>query len=278
VTGIGQPAAPRFSIVIPTFNEAACIARTVAGCRALMPAPEVIVADGASTDGTAALAAQAGARVVASPRRGRSYQMNAGAAASRGEWLVFLHADASIPPVAWAELERRTRQAAFTFGGYRRRWEPPSRLLDLGSRLAVWRGRIWNVFLGDQAIFVRREAFEGAGGYAPILLFEDVDLCRRLRRAGRGVMMREAVVASRRRFQTEGDLQRWARNVALWLRYSFGAHPDRLARIYYPGYYEAVAAREIPESPGSGAESIESTPDESRASRAARPRSGDRGE
>lgn len=271
-----QPA-PRFSIVIPALNEAGCIAATVAACRALRPEPEIIVADGASEDGTARLAAEAGARVVRTARRGRSLQMNAGAALARGEWLVFLHADTLLPAGAWTALVAAAEAGRTDFGGFRRRWSPPSRLLDAGSWLAAWRGRIAKIFLGDQAIFVRRALFERAGGYEPILLFEDVELCRRLRRMGRGKLLEAAVVTSRRRFEAEGDIRRWARNAALWLRYSLGADPDRLARIYYPGYYDAATAADFSASRAAAGESTGGTPNDSRAASTDRGRPGKRG-
>ena len=85
------------SIIIPTLNEEAGIASAldalatlrVAGC-------EVIVADGGSDDRTAALARPRCDQIVAAPR-GRGAQMNAGAAAARGEVLLFLHADTRLP-------------------------------------------------------------------------------------------------------------------------------------------------------------------------------------
>lgn len=271
---LASPPAPRFSIVIPALNEAARIAATVADCLALRPEPEVIVADAASEDGTARLAARAGARVVRAAQRGRSPQMNAGAARARGEWLVFLHADTRIPAAAWAALVAVAEAGGADFGAFRRRWSPPSRLLDAGSWLAAWRGRLAGVFLGDQAIFVRRALFERAGGYAPILLFEDVELCRRLRRLGRGRLIEAEVITSRRRFEAEGDLRRWARNVLLWLRYWLGADPDRLARLYYPGYYDAPAPAEFPASPAPAGESTLRAPGDSRAASAARTRPG----
>src|SRR5207245_2283886 len=56
---------------------------------------EIVVSDGGSRDGTVAIAEAAGARVVAGPR-GRGPQLIAGAAAAKGEWLLFLHADCRL--------------------------------------------------------------------------------------------------------------------------------------------------------------------------------------
>ncbi|HMC83859.1 MAG TPA: glycosyltransferase, partial [Candidatus Polarisedimenticolia bacterium] len=74
-----------YSIIIPALDEAARIGRQVVACGALRPRPEVIVVDGGSGDETRLRAAGAGARVVASPRRGRAPQMNAGARAAGGD-------------------------------------------------------------------------------------------------------------------------------------------------------------------------------------------------
>src|SRR5437867_3189488 len=85
-----------FSIILPTLNESAGIGDQIARCLALTPRPEVIVADGGSTDGTCSRVAACGARLVGPVRRGRAHQMNVGAAASEGDVLVFLHADVKL--------------------------------------------------------------------------------------------------------------------------------------------------------------------------------------
>ena len=90
----------RLSIVVPALNEAAGIERCLAALAPLRArGHEVAVADGGSTDGTAALAAPLADRVVAAPR-GRASQMNAGAAVASGDALLFLHADTVLPPYA----------------------------------------------------------------------------------------------------------------------------------------------------------------------------------
>lgn len=83
------------SIVIPTYNEAEVIQKLI---RYLLNSEnssllEIIVSDGGSTDNTQALAREAGAKVIQSPKKGRAAQMNAGAAEANGQILYFLHAD-----------------------------------------------------------------------------------------------------------------------------------------------------------------------------------------
>jgi glycosyltransferase involved in cell wall biosynthesis len=85
------------SVIIPALNEAGCIGDLVHETLA-QPVREVIVVDNGSTDGTANIARQAGARVVVESRRGYGYACAAGAAAAGAETLVFLDGDGSFLP------------------------------------------------------------------------------------------------------------------------------------------------------------------------------------
>lgn len=220
-----------FSIIIPTHNEAATVGSQVAACLALRPGPEVIVSDGGSSDETASLAREAGARVVTS-RRGRGLQMNVGAAVASGEVLVFLHVDVVMSQAAWSELNETMTDPGMIGGAFRRRFDSPSRVLAGGCHLADIRGSWLGVFLGDQAIFARRSIFQEAGGYPATLLFEDLEFSRRLRRQGRTSLIRKPVIASSRRFDREGNARRLMKNVMLIAGYYLGVDPDWLARRY----------------------------------------------
>lgn len=122
-----------------------------------------------------------------------------------------------------------------------------------GTReLADARGRWLRIYLGDQAIYVRREAFHCLGGFPEILLFEDVAFSRAMSRLAETRLIEEAVVASSRRFDREGNLSRLARNVALTALYLLGVRPDRLARRYYPGYHAGRLGEPAATLPASG--------------------------
>jgi glycosyltransferase involved in cell wall biosynthesis len=84
------------SVIIPTLDEEASISRAIRSCREAGPC-EVVVVDGGSRDRTVEIA-RGTADTVISASRGRAVQMNAGAAAARGEILLFLHADTLLPP------------------------------------------------------------------------------------------------------------------------------------------------------------------------------------
>jgi GT2 family glycosyltransferase len=100
---------PGISIVVPVHDGAAYLAQCLQAVRDLCPAPlECIVVDDGSTDGSAAIAQAAGYPVISTPgRRGPAFARNRGAAAARGEILLFVDADVMVPPDALARLAAR---------------------------------------------------------------------------------------------------------------------------------------------------------------------------
>jgi rSAM/selenodomain-associated transferase 2 len=218
----------RFSVVIPTLDEAATVAGAVAAARAALTDPEVIVADAGSGDGTAEAAVAAGARVLLA-RGVRAEAMNAGAAAASGDVLVFLHADTHLPAGAGAAIA--TALAGAGAGAFRIAFDRPRPLVE---RVVNARSRLLKIVYGDQALFVSRAAFERVGGYRPLPIMEDRDLATRLRRSVGLVIVPLAVTTSARRHQSDGHARALARNWLIQLLYTLRVPPERLARMYPP--------------------------------------------
>jgi rSAM/selenodomain-associated transferase 2 len=218
----------RFSVVIPTLDEAATVACAIAAARAAVPDAEVIVVDAGSGDGTAEAAAAAGARVLEAPGA-RAEAMNAGAAAATGDVLVFLHADTHLPAGAAAAIATALRQAGA--GAFRIGFDRPRPLVE---RVVNARSRLLGIVYGDQALFASRAAFERVGGYRPLPIMEDRDLATRLRRSGGLVIVPLAVTTSARRHRSDGHARALARNWLIQLLYTLRVPPERLARLYPP--------------------------------------------
>src|SRR5258706_4272712 len=127
-----------------------------------------MVEDGGSEDATRSLAAPLADRVVVAAR-GRARQMNAGAAAADGDALLFLHADTRLPANADYAIAGALRKS--NWGRFDVTIEGRSPLLPAIAFLMNLRSRLTGIATGDQAIFVRREAF---AGFAEIELMEDV--------------------------------------------------------------------------------------------------------
>jgi rSAM/selenodomain-associated transferase 2 len=216
----------RLSVIVPALDEAARIGACLRSIRAQGGGVEVLVADGGSTDGTAAIAARQ-ARVVTGAR-GRGAQMNAGARRSTGDVLLFLHADTVLHPGALAALRDALADARVVGGTFTLRFDHPHPLL----RFYGWCTRLPWLRYGDQGIFVRRAVFEWLGGFRELPLLEDVDLLKRLRRAGRVAVVDRPVTTSARRFLERGIVRQQLLNGAILAAHAAGVSPERLARWY----------------------------------------------
>ena len=223
---------PSFSIIVPVLDEAPGIA---AALEALAPmrgaGASVIVVDGGSRDATRALAAPLADRVIEAPR-GRASQMNAGARECGGDVLVFLHADSVLPPNALDAIGAGLKRTARDWGRFDVAIAGADPLLALVALLMNARSRLTGVATGDQAIFVRREAFDAIGGFPEIPLMEDVAISKKLLGRTRPLALEDRVVTSGRRWERHGTMRTIFLMWRLRMAYALGADPRRLARRY----------------------------------------------
>jgi len=214
-------AAASIAVVIPALDEGDRVAGAVSSASSSQPharstypempagasdAPEVVVVDGRSRDGTVQAALRAGARVISSaPGRGR--QLDLGWRSVRSDVVLFLHAD-SVLPACWREAVLRSlRDPTVAGGAFRLGFDERGvgwRLLELGVRARV---RLLRLPYGDQALFVRRSVLEQMGGIPHVEILEDLDLVRAIRRSGRLALLSEVVTTSGRRHRSRGVLR-----------------------------------------------------------------------
>ena len=236
----------KLSIIVPALDEAGAIVATLQALQAWRGAAlEVIVVDGGSADGTAALAQPLADRVITAPR-GRARQMNAGAVAATGQVLVFLHADTNLPEGAPAAIlgampaedvhpptvsEVRPDQA-LAWGRFDVEIKGQAGLLRVVAALMNTRSRITGIATGDQAMFMTRAAYDAVGGFPDQPLMEDIEMSRRLKFLAAPVCLRERATTSGRRWEERGV---WRTIFLMWrLRWAYfrGAHPENLVRRY----------------------------------------------
>lgn len=223
---------PAISIVVPVLDEAGTIGATL---RSVAPArdrgSQIVVVDGGSIDGTAALARPLADRVIVAPR-GRAMQMNAGARAADGGILLFLHADSRLPDGFDARVVAAVGDTSQAWGRFDVSIDgrhPGLRAISAAMNL---RSRATGIATGDQAIFATRELFDALGGFPEQPLMEDVEFSRRAKRTASPICLRDRVVTSGRRWERNGLLSTVLLMWRLRLAYYFGADPDTLRRRY----------------------------------------------
>ena len=239
--------APRFSLIIPAYNEESYLPRlldTVDAARAAYrdgpDAIEVIVADNASTDATAEIARANGCRVVSVAKRVIAAARNGGAGVARGTLLAFTDADMRIHPQTFNAIDdamRGGRAVAGTTGVTPDRWSPGLALI-----YALFVPLVWLTRLDTGVVFCRREDFVRVHGYNEARRYaEDVQFLLDLRRVGRRRGQRLArlrpvkAVASTRKFDKYGDWHyfTWLPRVLLKMLTSPGAAAEFADRYWY---------------------------------------------
>ncbi len=222
------------SVIVPVLNEAENIPRLLSALQEACPQAEAIVVDGGSQDGTReAVRRFSGVRLILS-RQGRAHQMNAGAAEARGRILLFLHADTWLPLGAAEAVQEACRNPLVVGGRFDVRFDSPRPAFRVIAAFMNIRSRVSGIFTGDQAIFVRREAFEALGGFPEIPLMEDVEFSRRLKRAGQLACLQVEATTSARKWEREGVGRTALLMWSLRLLHALGVSPERLHRWYYP--------------------------------------------
>jgi rSAM/selenodomain-associated transferase 2 len=234
----------KISVVIPVLNERGSLPATIATLRACHGLPEIIVSDGGSTDGTVPwLQAQPDIVLVRS-MRGKGPQINVGAAAAfdvsaaaatetalghSSNVLLFLHADCLISQPAIDALHAALADQQLAGGAFYIRFAE-SRPRSL--RLVAWginvRARFRNSATGDQGIFVRQNIFQSIGGAPDWPLFEDVELVRRIKQAGKFMVLRTPLTVSGRRYIEHGVFRTALLIYSLRFAYRLGISPQRL--------------------------------------------------
>lgn len=218
------------SIIVPTLQEESTIEGLLDHLSTL-GAGEILLVDGGSTDRTVELARKfAGVRILQT-RPGRALQMNAGAKASTGAVLLFLHADVRLHNRALHAVRSSLADGRTIGGNFDIRYEGA----DLAAACFTWinrQRRRLGIFYGDSGIFCLRSVFVELGGYQYWPILEDYEFGRRLWKTGKLALLREPIHVSGRRWRQSGLL--WT--VWTWIviqgLYLLGFSPHKLARLY----------------------------------------------
>lgn len=233
----------RFSIIIPTLNEASNISSCLKNINTNIGSfsiddIEVIVVDGGSKDKTIgnikSLLKLIKTKIIRSDKPGLPLQLNRGASEARGDILLFLHADCRLPSGALEKINEAYKKNPDLAGGaFTMRVEGSRfiyRVFSVGGNIYC---RLSGNFFGDRAIFIRKDIFKRLSGYRPLDIMSDFDLSRKMKKEGSVILLKGPVVSSGRKFENESFYR--IIFLTLWSLTAFylGINTEKIKEKYY---------------------------------------------
>ncbi len=223
----------RLSVIVPSWNDHAHLARLLPDLVRLSELHEVIVADASPCPAAAAAARASGATYLPAPQPNRGAQMNLAASHATGDVLIFHHADSILTAAHLAAIAQALQKPGIVGGAFYRKFDARHPRLVWFEQVGRFFTRHGGSFFGDQSVFVRRETFRALGGFAPIPLMEDMEFSRRLRRFGPVAVLDPPLESSTRRHLGRGPWRTSLQNGLFIVLYKCGLSPVHLHRWYY---------------------------------------------
>jgi glycosyltransferase involved in cell wall biosynthesis len=245
----------KISVIIITLNERNQLPITVEAIHkaAKIHSPhnisiEIIVSDGGSTDGTVEYAKLIVDQVIQSPK-GRSNQLNNGIKVANGEVILFLHADTILHPTSFQRIIHAFQDSIIIGGGFTKEWNWDTHvekssflnfLLYFWTGLGNWLVKLFKIFPGDNAIFLRKSIINSIGDYSPFWICEDMDFSLRLKKYAKThhdkiICIPFAVRTSARRFEQNGLLKTVNWWIWMFFLWRFGWSQEKM-RVFFNKY------------------------------------------
>lgn len=224
----------KISIVIPVLNEADSIDWIISHIRSIDRGnqAEIIVVDGGCDKATLKAITDEEVVKISAPT-GRGRQMNKGAKGAKGNILLFLHADTSLPKDALILIVSSMEGKDYIGGAFDLGIQSDRIAFRLIEGVASIRSRITRIPFGDQAIFIQKEYFDKINGFKEIPLMEDIEIMQRIKKRGDKIfIIKKKVYTSPRRWEEEGIFFCTIRNWSIQALHFLGVSPFTLAKFY----------------------------------------------
>lgn len=224
---------PRFSIIIPTYNENK-INQHIFDLKAKLfdYAYEIIVSDGSPQHATLKLIKDTSVIQVKS-KPGRGNGLADGASAASGDILWFVHGDTVVPDNPLQLINNVLINKEFAAGAFELGISSPKltyRIIEFGTNT---RTKLTRIPYGDQTLFIKKEIYDSIGGFKRLPLMEDVEIMQNLKRSGRKIkILHQKAYTSPRRWEKEGPLYTTIRNQIIISLYYLGVSPEKLVQWY----------------------------------------------
>ena len=171
---------PKFSIIIPTLNEANNLPLLLSDLSIFNNEGETLIVDCGSKDKTVDVANIYGGKIYLSKERNRGLQLDLGARSSKGEWLIFLHADTRLPDDWFTKIKSVLKGDKNLIYHFKFRINDRKIIYRILEIFVNFRSQYLKQPYGDQGLIIHRTNYFKNNGFRKIPLMEDVDFIRRL--------------------------------------------------------------------------------------------------
>ena len=228
----------KLSIIIPILNEEKNIPILLLPLQKLRAeGHEIILVDGGSYDKSTDLAENLVDKICVS-KPGRAKQQNRGVEYANGDYLLFLHADTSLPETVVSDLSfikalSKNTPKQYIWGRFKVRLSGEQFIFRVIERMMNWRSCATGIVTGDQTLFIESKFFKLIDGFPDIELMEDIAISKKLKKFSKPYCFNSQVITSSRRWEEKGIIRTilfmwWNR-----LSYFFGVSPKKLQQKYY---------------------------------------------
>lgn len=221
----------KISIIIPVYNEVTIIDKLIDNLEQFKYSSEIIFVDGGSSDGTD-VKIKRKYKLLYSPKKGRSNQMNYGASKSKGDIFLFLHADSFLHSDALSQIEE-TISKGYKVGCFKIAFDSKSILMKICSFMSNLRVKLRNIAFGDQGIFIKKDYFYKLGEFKDMPLMEDYQLSIDIKNnKEKIVLLNSKIITSERRFLENGRVKTMIKMQRLQHMYRKGEDIEKIANLY----------------------------------------------
>ena len=223
----------KISIIIPTINEANNLPLLLSDLSSIQKEGEIIIVDCGSEDKTIDIANIYGAKVIISKERNRGLQLDIGAKNSKGEWLIFLHADTRLTHDWFKKINsflEGNKNIIYYFEFKINHKKIIYRFLEI---LVNIRSKFFKQPYGDQGLIIHRTIYFKNNGFRNIPLMEDVDFLMRLNQKKDLKQLNFPIFISSRKWERTNIFLQAIKNWHFRRRWLKG---ESLKSIYYDYY------------------------------------------
>jgi rSAM/selenodomain-associated transferase 2 len=227
---------PKISIIIPTINEANNLPLLLSDLSIINEDGEIIIVDCGSEDKTVDIANIYGAKVYKSKERNRGLQLDIGAKKSKGEWLIFLHADTRLTHDWFTKLKSFLKEDRNFIYYFQFKINDKKIIFRVLEILVNFRSQYFKQPYGDQGLIIHRSIYIKNNGFRNIPLMEDVDFLKRLKTKKNLKQLNLPIFTSSRKWERTNIFFQAFKNWNLRRRWLKGESTKSIYSDYYKNY------------------------------------------